>query len=151
MSDPSSGEFFEQVSDALLGSVAPQYAGFGGYTHGYGIKVTYGEGDRTKEHYESQIVRASPKGGLVLEIGFHTEYPKADRNKEVLSVAPRARKALAQIARERAGRRAVSRQRPVAPHLRDVVRVRLPRPDLPFEVSDRLAAYVAAFEPLLDR
>jgi hypothetical protein len=151
VSDLSSGEFFEQVSDALLGSVAPQYAEFGGYTHGYGIKVTYGEGERIKEHYESQIVRAGPKGGLVLEIGFHSEYPKADRNDDVLSTL---------VAHQKRWRKALGKEPVAGPFLGNDRWRRISEtwsefdfrdPDLPFEVSDRLAAYIAAFEPLLGR
>ncbi|HEY1738492.1 MAG TPA: hypothetical protein VGI86_07270 [Acidimicrobiia bacterium] len=151
MSDPSSGEFFEQVSDALLGSVAPQYADFGGYSHGYGIKVTYGEGERTKEHYEAQIVRAGPKGGLVLEIGFHSEHSKADRNEEVLATL---------LAHDKRWRKALGKEPVAGPFLGNERWRRISEtwsefdfrdPDLPFEVSDRLAAYIAAFEPLLAR
>lgn len=59
MSDPTSNEFFEQVRDALLAVVAPEYADFGGYAHGYGLKVTLGTGERTKEHYEVRHPRSA--------------------------------------------------------------------------------------------
>ena len=151
MSDPSSSEFFEQVGDALLAAVAPPYADFGGYSHGFGIKVTYGAGERTKEHYESQIVRRGPDGGLALEIGFHTEYSKAARNDEVLASL---------LSHEKRWRKTLGREPVAGPFLGNDRWRRISEtwtefdfhdPDLPFEVSDRLAAYIAAFEPLLGR
>jgi len=151
MSDPSSNEFFEQVGDALLGAVAPQYADFGGYSHGFGIKVTYGTGERTKEHYESQIVRAGPGGRIALEIGFHAEYPKADRNDEVLASL---------LAHDKKWRKVLGKEPVAGPFLGNDRWRRISEtwtefdfrdPDLPFEVSDRLAAYIEAFEPLLHR
>src|SRR5262245_46441416 len=151
MSDPSSYEFFEQVRDALLGAVAPEYGDFGGYAHGFGIKVTYGTGERTKEHYESQILRAGPDGRLSLEIGFHSEYPKATRNDEVLD---------ALLAREARWRKVLGKEPVAGPFLGNDRWRRVSEtwtefdfrdPDLPFEVSDRLAMYIEAFEPILQR
>ncbi len=151
MSDPSSSEFFEQVGDALLAAVAPQYAGFRGSSHGFGIKVTYGTGERTKEHYESQILRAGPDGGIALEIGFHAEYPSAARNDDVLAGL---------LAHDKRWRKVLGNEPVAGPFLGNDRWRRISEtwtefdfrdPELPFEVSDRLAAYIEAFEPLLGR
>ena len=151
MSDPSSGEFFEKVGDALLSAVAPEYADFGGYSHGFGIKVTYGTGEHLKEHYESQIVRAGPKGALALEIGFHSEHPKAARNDEVLESL---------LKHDKRWRKALGKEPVAGPFLGNDRWRRISEtwtefdfrdPELPFEVSDRLATYIATFEPLLRR
>ena len=72
--------FFEIVRDAFEGFVV----GVGGrrntYVHSRGLKVWFD--DDTREHYESQLIRVD--GELLLEIGFHAEYPKAPQNDEVL-------------------------------------------------------------------
>ena len=151
VSDPSSSEFFEQVGDALLATVAPEYADFGGYSHGLGIKVTYGAGERTKEHYESQVLRAGPDGRIALEIGFHSEYPSATRNDDVVASL---------LAHDKRWRKVLGKE-PVAGVFLGNDRWRrisetwtefdFRDPDLPFEVSERLAAYIEAFEPLLER
>src|SRR4051794_11402302 len=151
VSDPSSNEFFEQVRDALLAVVPPEYGEFGGYAHGFGLKVTYGSGERTKEHYETQIVRAGPDGRLALEIGFHAEYPKAARNDEVLELL---------LAHHKQWRKILGKEPAAGPFLGNDRWRRISETwtefdfrdlDLPFEVSDRLAAYIEAFEPLLGR
>ncbi len=151
VTDPSSSEFFEQVGDALLASVAPEYAHFGGYWHGFGIKVTYGSGDRTKEHYESQIVRSGPGGRVALEIGFHAEHSNAARNDDVLATL---------LAHDKRWRKRLGKDPVAGPFLGNERWRRISEtwtefdlrdPDLPFEVSDRLATYIEAFEPLLGR
>ncbi len=151
MSDPSSSEFFEQVSDALLTVVASDYADFGGYTHGYGMKVTFGTGDRVKEHYEAQLVRGPATGTIELEIGFHAEYPKADRNDAVLARL---------TAHQKRWRKQLGDEPVVGAFIGNDRWRRISEtwdefdfrdPELPFEVSHRLAEYIEAFEPLLDR
>ena len=72
--------FFEIVRDAFEGFVA----GVGGrlniYVHSRGLKVWFD--DDSREHYESQLIRVD--GYEQLEIGFHSEHPKAPQNDEVL-------------------------------------------------------------------
>jgi hypothetical protein len=151
MSDPSSTEFFEQVRDALLTVVAPEYAEFGGYAHGFGLKVTYGSGDRTKEHYEVQLVRGERQGSIELEIGFHSEYPKPERNEAVL-----ARLAV----HDKRWRKQLGADPVVGDFLGNDRWRRISEtwdtfdfrdPEVAFEVADRLAEYIEALEPLLDR
>ncbi len=150
MSDPTSTEFFEQVRDALRSAIAPEYVEFGGYAHGAGLKVTIGTGERTKEHYEAQIIHGEWSGSIELEIGFHSEHAKAERNDAVLArltdVESRWRKDLGRdpVAGAFIGN---DRWRRVSEtwekfDFRD--------PSLPFEVADRLAQYVEAIEPILD-
>ena len=68
------------VRDAFEGFVA----GIGGrrntYVHNRGLKVWFD--DDSREHYESQLIRVD--GEVRLEIGFHSEHPKAPQNDEVL-------------------------------------------------------------------
>lgn len=49
--------------------------------HGRGVKVWYD--DATREHYEAQLIRID--GKVMLEVGFHAEYPKAPENEAVLA------------------------------------------------------------------
>ncbi len=49
--------------------------------HRRGLKVWFGDADR--EHYESQLVRL--EGAVMLEIGFHIEYPKPSMNDDLLA------------------------------------------------------------------
>jgi hypothetical protein len=151
MGDPSGVEFFEQVRDALLTVVAAPFAGFGGYAHGYGLKVTYGAAERTKEHYEVQLVRSGATGNLELEIGFHAEYPKPERNDAVL-----ARLA----AHEKAWRKKLGKEPVMGEFLGNNRWRRISEtwsefdfrdPELAFEATHRLAEYIEVFEPLLDR
>jgi hypothetical protein len=151
MSEPSGQDFFEQVRDALLTVVASEHADFGGYAHGGGVKVTYGSGERTKEHYEAQLVRGARAGSIELEVGFHSEHAKAERNDAVIATL---------LVHEKRWRRALGREPVVGPFLGNDRWRRISEtwdtfdfrdPECAFEVADRLAEYVAAFEPLLDR
>jgi hypothetical protein len=151
MSDPTSNEFFEQVRDALMSAVAPEYSDFGGYAHGTGVKITFGTGEQTKEHYEAQIIRGRTKGSIELEIGFHAEHTKVERNEAVIDAlhrqSKRWRKVLGPdpVVGEFLGN---ERWRRVSEtwdtfDFRDL--------QLAFEVADRLAEYIESFEPLLGR
>ncbi len=81
--------FFQQVLDVFEGFVADVEGELHTFAHGRGLKVWYD--DAAKEHYEAQVVRVDGEYGL--EIGFHSEYPKAPANDKVM----------AQIGRPRAG------------------------------------------------
>ena len=151
MADPSSIEFFEQIRDGLVTVVADEYSEFGGYAHGYGLKVTFGSGERTKEHYEAQLIRGRTDGSLELEIGFHGEYSKPERNDAVLArlavSEPRWRKVLGSDA-EMGPFLGNDRWRRISEtwsqfDFRD--------PECAFEVTHRLAEYIESFEPLLER
>jgi hypothetical protein len=151
MSDPSGSEFFEQIRDGVFTVVGTTFGEPGGYAHGYGVKITFGSGDRVKEHYEAQLIRGRLPGSLELEIGFHSEYPKVDRNIAVLELLGAHEKQW----RKQLGPEAASgpffgndRWRRVSEtwdqfDFRDA--------DCAFEVTHRLAEYINAFEPLLKR
>ena len=151
MADPSSNEFFEQIRDGLVTVVADRYSDFGGHAHGYGLKVTFGSGDRTKEHYEVQLIRGRKADGLELEIGFHSEYPKVERNDAVLArLAPA----------EKTWRKVLGKEPVMGSFLGNDRWRRISEtweefdfrdPECAFEVTHRLAQYIEAFEPLLDR
>ncbi len=151
MGDPSSSEFFEQVRDALRTVVAAQYEAFGGYAHGYGLKVTLGDGERTKEHYEVQLVRGEGAGSIQLEIGFHSEYPKADRNDAVLERLS---------AHKTQWRKTLGKDPVMGPFIGNDRWRRVSETwddfdfrdsELVFEVTHRLAEYIETFEPILQR
>jgi hypothetical protein len=72
---------FEEVRDAVLGSVAPELGPASSSAHRYGLKVWFAESKR--EHYEAQVMKVD--GEVVLEIGFHTEHPKPADNDAVLA------------------------------------------------------------------
>jgi hypothetical protein len=151
MSDPSSSEFFEQVRDALLTVVAPEHADFGGYAHATGVKVTFGTGERAKEHFEVQLIVGRSKGSVELEIGFHAEHSKAERNDAVLAHL---------AASEKRWRKALGRE-PIAGGFLGNDRWRrvsetwdrfdFRDPECAFDVAARLAEYIEAIEPLLVR
>lgn len=144
---PLSRAFFEQVIEALVGFLPPDRHGFSSRVTGRNAKVWFGT--EAREHYEVQVVRHD--GMTVLEIGFHIEHADAARSAEVLSRL---------ISGERRWRRwlgpavetgaflgrAGSWQR--ASETWDDADLS----DLgaAVEAADRLAAYIAAFEPLRD-
>lgn len=151
MSDPTSNEFFEQIRDGVFTIVGKDFGDPGGYAHGYGVKITFGSGERTKEHYEAQLIPGRVAGVIELEIGFHSEYPKSERNETVLGKLAAHEKQW----RKQLGPEAVAgaffgneRWRRISEtwdqfDFRDA--------DCAFEVTHRLAEYINAFEPLLDR
>jgi len=72
--------FFEVMRNALEGFVAGVDGRRNIYVHSRGLKVWFD--DDTREHYESQLIRLD--GEVQLEIGFHSEHPKAPQNDAVL-------------------------------------------------------------------
>lgn len=150
MSDYSSGDFFEQIRDALLTAVPDKYADFGGYAHSYGLKVTFGAKERSKEHYEVQLVRGKKQGTIELEIGFHAEHSKPERNDAVLE----------RLAKHETKWRKKLGKEPVMGDFIGNDRWRrisetwdkydFRDPEVAFEIADRLAEYIEAFEPLFD-
>ncbi len=73
--------FFHQVQYVLEGFVIDVDGTLHSTAHPRGIKVWYD--DATREHYEAQLVRVD--GTVVLEVGFHVEYPKVEANEAVLT------------------------------------------------------------------
>ncbi len=150
-----SNQFFEQVRDALVAVVDERYADFVGTWHGSGLKIVFGDGERAKEHYETQVIQAMGARGRergaapALEIGFHAEHPHAERNEAVLATL----NAIESKWRRRLGPQAVA-----GPFLGNDRWRRLSEtwdefdlddPEYAFEVADRLAIYIATLEPLL--
>ena len=136
--------FFEIVRDAFEGFVAGVDGRRNIYVHGRGLKVWFD--DDSREHYESQLIRID--GEVQLEIGFHTEHPKAPQNDAVLqrllALEPTWRAELGDdaVAGEfigRSGWRRISEVWP-APDSEVI--------DEAIEAAARLADYVIALEPL---
>jgi hypothetical protein len=136
--------FFEMVRDAFEGFVAGVSGRRNIYVHSRGLKVWFD--DDSREHYESQLIRVD--GEVQLEIGFHSEHPKAPQNDEVLrrllAVEPKWRPELGDdpVAGEfigRAGWRRISEVWP--PPDAELI-------DEAIDTAARLADYVIALEPV---
>ena len=139
--------FFDQVLDAFEGFVVDVDGELHSFAHRRGLKVWFG--DAAKEHYEAQLVRVD--GSVLLEVGFHAEYPKPERNDEVLAKL---------TAREPEWRSELGDE-PVAGEFLGADRWRRisetwepPDPDDPddvdaaIEIAARLADYVISLEPV---
>ncbi len=144
-------ELFEEACEALRGLVASDLGAFRHKTHRYGTKIWFGPEAPPKEHYEAQVVGARdvPEAEfLAVEIGFHSEYPKAADNEAVLAglldQEEDWRPALGELTQAGAflGRadhwRRISETWP-DPDLDD--------PDLGTELAMRLLDYIEALEP----
>ncbi len=143
--DGISRGFFEWVFDAFEGFASSVDGELHSSSHGRGLKVWYD--DAKKEHYEAQLIKL-PKGGVGLEIGFHTEHPKDEDNQAVLD------RLLAHEAawREQLGAEAETGMFIGADRWRRISEVwDAPDPEDPestIEIAARLADYVIAVEPL---
>ena len=96
---------FEEVRDALVGSIAPELGEARTSAHRGGLKVWFG--DTKREHYEAQLIRLD--GDVVLEIGFHAEHTKPAENDAALDVLARRGEGLATRPRHGADHRALPR------------------------------------------
>src|SRR5437879_1847815 len=85
---PVEESLFVDVGDILLG-MAPAELGACRYrAHRYGIKVWFGPEKPIREHYEAQVIGAHEverASVLALEVGFHSEYPRAAANDSVIA------------------------------------------------------------------
>jgi len=140
--------FFEEVLDALTGSVAGEFGRLFSSVHRGGLKVWFDEPHR--EHYETQLMRGDH--GLVLEVGFHCEHPKVGLNVDALAPLAAAesgwREALGDepVMGEFLGRstwRRISEcwEAPPLDDTDDLI-------DAAIEVAERLGDYIRALEPL---
>lgn len=137
--------FFEQVVEALAGFLAPEQRGFSSRVTGRNAKLWFGA--EAREHYEVQLVRRD--GAQVLEIGFHAEHADAARSEAALAVV---------VAGRRGWRRRLGAEVETGAFLGRAGSWRrasetwddadLSDPGAAVEAADRLAAYIAAFEPL---
>ncbi len=144
---------FDDVGDALRGILPAELGVLRMRAHRYGIKVWFGAEQATKEHYEAQVVGARDVPAartLALEVGFHSEHPKAAANDEVVARI---------VAQERQWRREVGREAEVAPFLGRAENWRrvsetwldpdLGEPGIAFEIASRLVDYITALEPIV--
>ncbi len=147
--------FYETVSDALVGFLPPTLRTFHARAGGSGLKVWYGE--ETAEHYECQMVPKAalsaggikPVTGPMLEIGFHAEHPDAARNDAALELLR---------SRERTWRKLLGTEPVAGPFVgrqRGWRRLSelwdgdgLETDEAAVEAAERLARYIAAFEPI---
>ena len=135
---------FEQVLDAVEGLVADEHGSIHGTAHRRGVKIWFDEA--TREHYEAQLIRQG--GEPALEIGFHSEHPKAEDNDAVLK-----RLVTKQTAwRKELGETAQAGVFLGADHWRRLSEVWEPPdpddPEAPVEIAARLADYIDTIEPL---
>jgi hypothetical protein len=147
------GSLFDEVADVVAGFIPAALGPVHQQPRRWGIKVWFGAEAPPKVHYEAQVVsRDAIKGATVLglEIGFHSEYPKAAENDAVLArltaSETRWRKTLGDepVAGAFLGRGDVWRR--VSETWADPD---LSEPGLAFEVGARLTDYIAALEPIL--
>jgi hypothetical protein len=135
---------FHQVLDVFEGFATDVDGELHSFAHRRGLKVWFDEA--TREHYEAQLVRSD--GQVVLEIGFHSEYPKVPANDKVMAL----------LYRHEATWRAELGDEPVAGRFlgsdvwRRISEVWEPPDaedvDAAIEVAARLADYVVTLEPL---
>jgi hypothetical protein len=136
--------FFDEVLDALAGSVPGAFGRMHSSVHRGGLKIWFDES--TREHYETQLMRGDD--GLTLEIGFHAEHPKVGLNEAAIAPLEEReatwRKTLGDepVLGEFLGRATWRRISECwnAPPLDDI--------DAAIEVADRLGDYIRALEPL---
>ncbi|GAB2856865.1 hypothetical protein GCM10022221_65560 [Actinocorallia aurea] len=142
-------DFFEQVGEVVRGAVPRVLGPLRLVVHRNGVKAWIGDPVPAKEHYEAQLIRADlveEARGHALEIGFHTEHPKAADNEAVL------RRLLDQEAlwRPALGDEPVAGPFIGPPAWRRISELWLdpePDTDLAFEAGLRLAAYIEHLEP----
>jgi hypothetical protein len=142
--------FFDDVARALQGFLGDEHADAQVRVSRRNIKVWWE--DPAQEHYEAQVM-PDGAGGLVLEVGFHSEHPDHVRNEEVLSSL---------LAAEKKWRKALGKGPEAGPFLgrRGSIWRRVSElwddfdpdePDAALDVADRLDTYIRTIEPLRRR
>lgn len=144
---------FDEVGD-LVRSMVPD--GLGTYrmrAHRRGLKVWFGAEKPIKEHYEAQFIPArlvdgGGKASVVIEVGFHAEYPDEQQNDVVLDRLLSARSNWSTVLGE---------ETESGPFLGNDTWRRISEawqdvdPDdseLAFELAGRLVDYISVLEPL---
>ena len=143
---------FDEVGEALRGLAPPELGDFHHRAHNYGVKVWFGPATPPREHYEAQVVGAAADKEatiLAIEVGFHSEHPKAADNDAVIAHL---------VANEKRWRRAVGKEAQVGDFLGRADKWRRvsetwPDPDLSdgglvIELATRLTDYITALEPV---
>jgi len=142
----------DEVGEALRGFAPPELGDYHHRAHRYGVKVWFGPTTPPKEHYEAQVVGADADKHatvLAIEVGFHSEYPKAVDNDAVIAHL---------LANEKKWRRVVGKEAQVGEFLGRAdnwrrVSETWPDPDLGdetlvIELATRLTDYITALEPV---
>jgi len=143
---------FDEVGEALRGFAPPELGEYHHRAHRYGVKVWFGPTTPPREHYEAQVVGAAADKHatvLAIEVGFHSEYPKAVDNDAVIAHL---------LANEKKWRRVVGKEAQVGEFLGRAdnwrrVSETWPDPDLGdetlvIELATRLTDYITALEPV---
>jgi hypothetical protein len=143
---------FDEVGEALRGLSPPELGEYHHRAHTYGVKVWFGPATPPREHYEAQVVGPDAHEQatvLAIEVGFHSEYPKADENDAVIAHL---------IANEKRWRRTVGKEAQIGDFLGRPDRWRRvsevwPDPnlsdgDLVIELATRLTDYITGLEPV---
>jgi hypothetical protein len=146
---------FEEVGEAVRGLAPPELGEYRHRAHRYGVKVWFGPVMPPREHYEAQVVgREADERATVLaiEVGFHSEHPKAAENDAVIAHL---------LANEKRWRRALGKEAEVGAFLGRADRWRRvsetwPDPNLDdgeliIELATRLTDYITALEPVRRR
>jgi hypothetical protein len=146
---------FDEVGEALRGMAPPELGEYRHRAHRYGVKVWFGPAAPPREHYEAQVVGADADARasvLAIEVGFHSEHPKADENDAVIAYL---------LANENRWRRVIGKEAHAGEFLGRADRWRRvsetwPDPDLGdgeivIELATRLTDYITALEPLRRR
>ena len=143
---------FDEVGEALRGMAPAELGEFHHRAHAYGVKVWFGPAAPPREHYEAQVVGADADkraAALAIEVGFHSEYPKAVENEAVIAYL---------VANEKRWRKAVGKEAEIGDFLGRADKWRRvsetwPDPDLSdgglvIELAARLTDYVTGLEPV---
>jgi hypothetical protein len=143
---------FDEVGEALRGMAPAELGPFHHRAHAYGVKVWFGPATPPREHYEAQVVGADADkraSMLAIEVGFHSEYPKAAENDAVIAYL---------VANEKRWRRTVGKEAEVGDFLGRADKWRRvsetwPDPDLGdgglvIELAARLTDYITGLEPV---
>ena len=148
---------FDEVGDLVRSMVPDGLGTLRVRAHRRGVKVWFGPEKPIKEHYEAQFIPSrlvvdesigGEKDALVVEVGFHSEYPDEQQNIAVVDrlLAERSTWSTVLGTETEAGEflgndgwRRVSEAWPdVDPE----------DPELAFELAGRLVDYIGALEPI---
>jgi hypothetical protein len=141
---------FEQVGEVVRGSAPRDLGELRVAVRRTGVKAWFGDPAPHREHYEAQVIAAdilSQAREHALEIGFHSEHPKAADNDAALEPL---------IARERLWRQELGPGAEAGAFIGPVNWRRVSEiwldpdlgdADLAFEIGVRLVEYMTALEP----